>query len=330
MIRNYNISLKLKILVSALAIMSLTYADNTELFNQAMSIGNQNQFNLNLNQSSSIDSYGKSNKFTDDVANNANAGNANAKNMYNGASNDQNYLYNNGTQAIRDCLTQADPRCTTLNKYGDKDIQTQNHAYTQGLSPRYLISVTPDPSNQACSTVKRKSPVNQSTANCIAGSKQQVQCFNTITPSFSMRCSSTQAISDRRWRQADPSGRCDYINVRLSCDADGGYIVLLASEDCSHSGYSSTATTTFSPTIQQQSGVLNLTPTWSGGGDGCGVGGVVNLKFNYFCPINGDCVINFNASCRNLRSIYSNTFNFSSLTTKQYNYQYTKGCVNAN
>jgi hypothetical protein len=182
MTRNHNISLKLKILINVLAIMSLAYADNTELFNQAMSIGNQNQFNLNLNQSSSIDSYGKSNKFIDDVANNANAGNANAKNMYNGASNDPNYLYNNGTQAIRDCSTQTDPRCTTLNKYGDKDTQTQIQAYTQGLSTRYLISVTPDPSDQACSIVKRKSPVNQSTATCIAGSNQQSQCNNIITP----------------------------------------------------------------------------------------------------------------------------------------------------
>ncbi|MBY0379410.1 MAG: hypothetical protein K2P99_03300 [Burkholderiales bacterium] len=330
MIKKINFSLRLKLIIHLLMIMNLNYADNAELFNQARSVGNQNQFKLNLNQNSSIDSYGATNKFTSDVANSANEGNANSKNMYNGASNDPNYLYNNGTQAIRDCEKRSDPRCTTLNKYGDKDTQTQIQAYTQGLSTRYLMSITPDPVDQSCSIIKRKSPINQSTATCISSTKQQDQCFNTITPSFSMRCSSTQAISDRRWRQADPTGHCDYIDVKLSCDTGGSYMVLLASEDCSHSGYSSTATTTFTPTIQQQSGILNLTPTWSGGGDGCGGGGIVNLKFNYFCPVNGDCVIDFNASCGNRQSIYSNTFNFSSLTTKQYNYQYTKGCVNAN
>lgn len=169
-------------LLVLLITINISYADNTELFNQAMSIGNQNQFNLNLNQNSSINSYGQQNKFDSSVANNANAGNANAKNMYNGQQNDPNYLYNNGRQSILDCETKTDPRCTTINKYGDKDTQSQIQAYTQGISTRYLMSVAPDPIDKSCSIVKRKNPINQTTASCISSAKQQNQCNNTITP----------------------------------------------------------------------------------------------------------------------------------------------------
>ncbi len=329
MIEEIRLLLKLQILILSIFV-NLIYADNIDLFNNAMQSGSQHQFNLNLNKDSTIDTYGKAESFNDNIANLANTGNVNSKTIHDNASNNPNYLYNSGIQAINDCLKESDARCTTLNKYGDRDTQTQIQAYTQGLSTRYSISVSPDPADKLCSIVKRKIPINQSIATCTASSKQQNQCFNTITPSFSMTCSSKQSLVDKRFRQADPTGRCDYIDVQLSCNSNGSYLVFLASEDCSHQGFSSSATTSFTPNIQQQSGNLVLTPTWSPGGDGCGGGNIVNLNFNYFCPINGDCLISFNATCGNNPPIYNNTFNFSSLTTKQYNYQYTKGCINAN
>ncbi len=165
--------------------IGLCYADNIDIFNNAMSAGSQHKFSLNLNQNSTIDSYGQAESFLPGVAQGANAGNAVAKDIYNGQTNDPNYLYNSGTKAIKDCETESDPRCSTLNKYGDKDTQRQIQAYSQGFSTKYLISVSPDPVDSSCSIVKRKSPINPSDRVCTAGSKEQTQCHNVMTPSAS-------------------------------------------------------------------------------------------------------------------------------------------------
>ncbi len=165
-----------------LCVNIICYADNTQLFNQAIQLGKQNQFQLNLNQNSNITSYGQNNKFESTVAINTNAGTTGANNMYNSAVRDPNYLYNSGTRTIKDCETKDDPRCTTLNKYGDKDTQRQLQAYTQGFSSRYWISTTPDPIDATCSYIHRKAPINNTMHNCTAGVKQQNQCSNTIVP----------------------------------------------------------------------------------------------------------------------------------------------------
>ena len=160
----------------------ICYADNTQLFNQAIQLGKQNQFQLNLNQNSNITSYGQNNKFESSIAINTNVGTAGASDMYNSQVKDPNYLYNSGTRAIKDCETKNDPRCTTLNKYGDKDTQRQIQAYTQGFSSKYWISTTPDPADSTCSYIHRKAPINNTIHTCIAGIKQQNQCSNTLVP----------------------------------------------------------------------------------------------------------------------------------------------------
>ena len=163
--------------------MTFTYADNADLFNQAMQAGKGRHFNLNLNQNSTIDSYGKTNKFESSVANNANAGNVNSENMYNQSNVDPNYLYNSGVQAINDCTNKSDPRCSTLNKYGDKDTQTEFQAYKQNIASRFLILVKPDPSDSNCSLVTHKEAINQTIATCTSGIRLQTECSNIISPS---------------------------------------------------------------------------------------------------------------------------------------------------
>lgn len=174
----------MKKLILLLGICS-AYADNQALFNSAMTAGTQNQVNMNLNQGSTIDSYGQTNKFDPAVAQNANAGNAPAKEMFShisGNNPDNNYLYNNGTAAIQDCMNKKNPRCTTLNKYGDKDTQTQFQAYAQGISSRYAITIKPDPSNSACSFIMKKEPINAEIQECVSGRNAQNTCNTTLTP----------------------------------------------------------------------------------------------------------------------------------------------------
>lgn len=161
------------------------FADNTAIYNKAYKLGEQHQFNLNLNANSTINSYAIDHKFESTVANNANKGNAPAKNMYDntyGDNADPNYLYKEGVNEIANCQKAGDPRCTTLNRYGDKDTQTQIQAYTQGVSTKYQITVTPDPSDSQCMISKRKVPINQTIATCVSSLKENAQCQNTINP----------------------------------------------------------------------------------------------------------------------------------------------------
>lgn len=309
------------------------YADNATLFNNAYQTGKQNQFNLNLNSNSTFTTYGQANSFESSLANSANTGNANAKTMYNNTYSDNadpNYLYKSGINEIQRCQSSNDPKCTTLNKYGDRDTQTQLQAYQTGVSDKYYISVRADPASSACSYVSKKVPVSSSAYFCTSDIKRGGQCYNSIQPSFSMSCSSSQTIVDRQWRAADPTGRCDYITVKLSCAGTGNYQVFLGVEDCSHSGYSASATKTFpaQPTAQRTD-TLTLRPTWSNNSDGC-ANNPIDLTYSYICPVTGDCVITFGARCANNPYIYNQTFSYSSLTTKTYNYQFNKGCPNEN
>lgn len=171
--------------VFLLIIAATSYADNQTLFNNAMQAGVNNQVNMNLNQNSTIDSYTQQNKLDPSVAVNANSGAASAKDMYShisGKNPDANYLYNAGTAAIQDCLNKHDVRCTTLNKYGDKDTQTQYQAYAQGISSKYQMKVIPDPNNSACSLVTKKEAINAHDAMCISGMHAQNMCITTLIP----------------------------------------------------------------------------------------------------------------------------------------------------
>ncbi len=156
--------------------------DNTQLFNNAMNIGSQHQPSLNLEQNSTISSYGHQHKFDPKVANNANVGNSNAKSIYSSEFNNPNYLYNNGVQEIKNCEHESDPRCTTINKYGDKGTQTEIQSYAHGIATRYYLAVAPDPEDKSCSIIKRKAPINQNTETCSASTKQYNECNNTIIP----------------------------------------------------------------------------------------------------------------------------------------------------
>ena len=165
-----------------------SYADNMALFNQAMAIGAQHQFKLNLNQNSSIVSYGVAESFSNSVATNANAGVLPAQDMYtkvqgtDTTAGDPNYLYNSSTQLIKDCEKQHDPKCTTINKYADKGTQTEIQAYTQSVSPKYLMSIASDPLNKACDTITRKMPINVTKVTCTAGLNTQQGCLTTVIP----------------------------------------------------------------------------------------------------------------------------------------------------
>jgi hypothetical protein len=201
--------------------LSSCFADNSSLFNQAYQAGKQNQFTLNLNQNSNINSYGQANHFESTVANNANTGNVNAQSMYNNTYGDNanpNYLYNTGIKDIAACQTKSDPRCTTLNKYGDKDTQTQLQAYNQGISTKYYISVKPDQSDSSCSTVTRKVPINQSTVSCIASSHTQTACNSMISISLDYhdcdsskgQCNNYQNNPDCKMVRPFIQGACHY------------------------------------------------------------------------------------------------------------------------
>ena len=174
----------MKYLILLLSI-NACFADNSDFFNQAYQTGKQNNFNLNLNQNSTFDSYGQVNHFESSVANNANAGNANAQNMYNNTYADNanpNYLYNEGTKDIADCQTKSDPRCTTLNKYGDKDTQAQLQAYGTGISTKYYLTVRPDPADSSCSFVTHKVAINSQSHQCISSAHTQTACDTSLKP----------------------------------------------------------------------------------------------------------------------------------------------------
>lgn len=163
------------------------FADNAGIYNDAVQAGKNKQFNLQLNGNSTIDSYGQIHKFESNVATQANSGNANAQSMHSniyGENSNPNYLYNEGTKEIAACQGKNDPRCATLNKYGDKDTQAGLQSYTHGVSTKYYISVRPDPINSACSIVTRKVPINQTNADCISGNKSQVNCNSIISISL--------------------------------------------------------------------------------------------------------------------------------------------------
>lgn len=174
----------MKKLAILLLLTTAVYADNTDAFNNAYQIGKQNQFNLNLNGSSTFDSFGQANKFESNIINDAKTGNATAQPMYNGATNDPNYLYNQGKADIANCQSKNDPRCTSLNKYGDKDTQTQFQSYNQGISSKYSIITKPDPSDKNCTQVIKKVPLGEATKTCIASAHQQSQCHSTISISL--------------------------------------------------------------------------------------------------------------------------------------------------
>lgn len=174
----------MKLIWLLLGLTVCSYADNNDLFNQAYQLGKQNNFNLNLNGNSSINSYAASNNLNSTIVDNANAGTANSQDMYNNTYSDNadpNYLYKQGTAEIQSCQTKSDPRCTTLNKYGDKDTLTQIQAYSQGLSDKYYISTKPDLSDSSCTFVTRKVPINQSNVMCIASAHSQNTCNSNIS-----------------------------------------------------------------------------------------------------------------------------------------------------
>lgn len=153
-----------------------SYADNSQLFNEAYQTGKQNQFNLNLNANSTINTYSTSNKLESTYINNANAGTQNSKQDYSGASNDKNYLYNKATKDLANCVNQNDPRCTTLNKYSDKDTQTTLQAYNHNVAQAYYIHTKADPSDNNCTLITTKQPINATTKQCIAAAHQSSSC----------------------------------------------------------------------------------------------------------------------------------------------------------
>lgn len=169
------------VLLCELSFVGAVFADNQQDFNNAYQIGKQNQFNLNLNQNSNFTTYAAANKIESSISNSAAVGEQGSKDTYTNANNDNNYLYNKGTQDIADCQNKSDPRCSTLNKYGDRDTQTQLQAYSQGISAKYYISVKPDPADSSCSTVTRKVPINQSNITCTASAHAQNTCHASIS-----------------------------------------------------------------------------------------------------------------------------------------------------
>ena len=206
-----------KILLLMTLGMALCFADNMDLFNQAKQVGVQNQFQLNLNSGSTIDSYGQTNKFESGVANGAHNGNANAQERYNntyGSGSTQanpNYLSNEGTKEITNCQSKSDPRCTTLNKYGDKDTQAKLQSYAQGFSQEYYISVKPDPTNSSCSTVTRQVQESQ-VSSCITSAKIQYSCNSNLSINLN-------------YHECDPTnGSCAAYSGNSSCTLTRPYI----------------------------------------------------------------------------------------------------------
>ncbi len=161
-------------------LLKVGFADNQQYFNDAYQLGKQNQVDLNLNQNSNYTTYAKAHDIESTLYNGANTGASGSEDMYKNADKDNSYLYNQGKQEIANCKSKDDHRCTTLNKYGDNETQTQIQAYSQGVSAKYYISVKPDPADSSCSKVTRKLPINQSTATCVSSAHSQNSCTSTI------------------------------------------------------------------------------------------------------------------------------------------------------
>lgn len=171
--------MKLKSLfIGCCALLAITYSfsDNQQLFNDAYQTGKNNQAKMNLNANSTINSYATSNKLESTFTNNANSGTSGSKDLYNGGTSNKKYLYDKGVQSLADCKNQADPRCSTLNKYTDKDTQNELQAYSHNVSEQYYIHTRPDPSSSSCTYVSRKKPINSSTHECIAAPHDQLYC----------------------------------------------------------------------------------------------------------------------------------------------------------
>lgn len=172
-------TLKLSLLVLG---FSSVFADNTQYFNDAYETGKQNPSTLNINSNSTYTSYATSKGIESNISNGANAGTQGSQAMTSSAYADKNYLYNKGVQDIKDCQSKSDPRCSTMNKYADKDTQNQFQAYSTGIKDKYFITTRPDPSDSMCTLVKTKQPVNPTTETCISAPKDQTVCMTTITP----------------------------------------------------------------------------------------------------------------------------------------------------
>lgn len=188
------------------------FADNVNTYNEAMQLGQQNKFNLNLNQNSTLGSYVSPFKFESSIANTAADGNAGARDMYThvnkpDGTSDPNYLYNAGSKEITDCQNKHDPRCTTLNKYGDKDTQTQLQAYSSGISGKYLISVRPDPNDSVCSYIKTRKPINPTSVTCEAALSTKRTCNIRIIPRVEHR-TVTCSVNDNSCNQYSSNPNC--------------------------------------------------------------------------------------------------------------------------
>ena len=207
---------KLNIIISFLLIFNgntLAYADNMDWFNKGNELAKQHQFNMGLNANSNINSFTKEKYLSTKIADGANTGASDSKNMYGGQKNDPNYLYNHGKQAIQDCENQQDPRCSTLNKYADKNTQTQLQSYMSGISTRYQMTVAPDPTNKDCAIIKRKKPINETIEICTSTQEQHTthtQCNNIITPN---QVATPQTPADGIVFNPILNAMCDVTNV---------------------------------------------------------------------------------------------------------------------
>ncbi|TXI94167.1 MAG: hypothetical protein E6Q33_00795 [Neisseriales bacterium] len=220
----------MKKLALLILVAGTSYADNQNYFDNAYQIGKQNQYNLNLNQNSTFNSYTQANNIESNISKNATTGTIGAETVYKNADKDVNYLYNQGKQEISNCQSKSDPRCTSLNKYGDKDTLTQMQAYSQGITEKYYIGVRPDPSDTQCSYVTRKVPVNATTATCIATSHNQNTCNSIINLSVNSYqcytanngCRTYQNNSDCKLIQAEVPWKCTY-HYSVDMCAGGNY-----------------------------------------------------------------------------------------------------------
>ncbi len=232
---------------------SMAFADNNSLYNDAVQAGKNKQFNLNLNSNSTIDSYGQAESFHSTIANQANAGNANAQGMHNnvyGEDANPNYLYNEGTKEISACQGKDDARCTTLNKYGDRDTQTGLQAYGHGVSTKYYISVKPDPINSACSIVTRKVPINQTNESCISSNNSHTSCNATIS------------ISLKSHECDEQKGECNTYKNNPQCKQTKPYIA----GECKEYSYSAHYGSCLVNTYTCKAGEMISTPGCGGSG----------------------------------------------------------------
>jgi|LauGreDrversion4_2_1035121.scaffolds.fasta_scaffold03693_10 hypothetical protein len=160
-------------------LVKVGFADNQQYFDNAYQTGKQNQFNFNLNQNSNFTTYSQANKIESNIYNGASEGEQGSHDMYDNASKNDNYLSTKGKQDIANCKSKTDPRCSTLNKYGDKDTQTKLQAYMQGFKQEYYIDIKPDPADSSCSIVTRRVQENQ-ISYCVTSAKIQYGCNSTI------------------------------------------------------------------------------------------------------------------------------------------------------